>query len=244
MRLLVTRPEPDAHDLRAKLERHGHKVIISPLLEVKALPVRPLEPNNVQALIFTSRNAVRAAAASCEDDAFHALPVYAVGTATADAAKEVGFATVTTGPGDAHALLNLIIQSAQRDGGILVHLAGESLACDMVGALTQVGFRAEERPVYRTVAATNLSSDACNAVRRGKLDAVILMSPRSAETFADIAGAANLHEAVQDLIYFCISKSTADALGSLRPRQMQVAEHPNLKALISLINRISPQSVD
>ena len=61
MRLLVTRPEPDALKLRAALEEHGHEATVEPLL---ARLVRgsgnDFDLDGVQALIATSRYALRA----------------------------------------------------------------------------------------------------------------------------------------------------------------------------------------
>ncbi len=52
-----------------------------------------------QALIVTSRNALRALSAHRHLDKARKLPLFAVGEATAAAARELGFAEVTPGPG-------------------------------------------------------------------------------------------------------------------------------------------------
>ena len=62
MRLWVTRPELDAAVLRAKLVAQGHEVIIEPLLQIDFEDADPVELDDVQLLIATSRNAGRAAA--------------------------------------------------------------------------------------------------------------------------------------------------------------------------------------
>src|SRR6478609_3379311 len=59
MRLLVTRPEPDALKLRALLEEHGHQAAVEPLLRVSFDDADPIDLEGVQALIATSRNALR-----------------------------------------------------------------------------------------------------------------------------------------------------------------------------------------
>ena len=60
MRLLVTRPEPDALKLRAALEERGHQATVEPLLRVSFEDADAIDLDGVQALIATSRNGLRA----------------------------------------------------------------------------------------------------------------------------------------------------------------------------------------
>ena len=78
MRLWITRPEQDAGVLRAKLVAQGHEVEIESLLHIDFDDADPIELDDVQALIATSRNGVRAAAASDNADLARHLPLFAV----------------------------------------------------------------------------------------------------------------------------------------------------------------------
>ena len=62
MRLLVTRPEPEATRTAALLRSHGHDVIVAPLLRVEPVAEVAFGPGPWAALAFTSANAVRAIA--------------------------------------------------------------------------------------------------------------------------------------------------------------------------------------
>ena len=63
MRLLVTRPEPDAAQFKERLAALGHAGLVAPLISIEfAKGQIPL--NGVQALVATSRNALRALARS------------------------------------------------------------------------------------------------------------------------------------------------------------------------------------
>ena len=79
MRLLVTRPEPDALKLRAVLEEHGHEATVEPLLSVSFDDADPIDLEGVQALIATSRNALRAAEVAPLRGEARQLPLFAVG---------------------------------------------------------------------------------------------------------------------------------------------------------------------
>ena len=83
MRLLVTRPEPDALKLGGVLEEMGHEATVEPLLSVSFEGGEPIDLDSAQALIATSRNALRALKASPALAQARTLPLFAVGKATA-----------------------------------------------------------------------------------------------------------------------------------------------------------------
>ena len=83
MRLLVTRPEPDATALRAQLIAQGHEVLVEPLITIRFDNADPIELDGVQALIATSRNGLRALASSPAIEQARSLPLFAVGPGTA-----------------------------------------------------------------------------------------------------------------------------------------------------------------
>ena len=72
--------------------------VIAPLLLIEPATGVGLELDGAQALIVTSRNALRAHPHP-DLAAVLRLPLFAVGGATAKAATELGFTKVTTGPG-------------------------------------------------------------------------------------------------------------------------------------------------
>ena len=92
MRLLVTRPEPDANRQAEALAKRGHDPVLAPLLTIEFLNGVPLELAGAQALIVTSRNALRPLALHPDLDVALQLPLFAVGEATARAAAQLGFA--------------------------------------------------------------------------------------------------------------------------------------------------------
>ena len=99
MHVLITRPEPDAAALRAQLEALGHQVTVEPLLKIEHLPIASDVLDGIAGLIVTSRNGLRALAASAAFNAARELPLIAVGPGTAQLARELGFAHVVEGSG-------------------------------------------------------------------------------------------------------------------------------------------------
>jgi uroporphyrinogen-III synthase len=235
MRLLVTRPEPDATRQGMLLAARGHEPVLAPLLAIESATEMPLELDGAQALIVTSRNALRALATHRDLAASSQLPLFAVGEATAKAAAELGFAKVTSGPGTGEGLSRLIADALDPNAGALVHLAGETVAFDLKSALQAKGFTLRQPVLYRAVAATRLPESALALLNAGKLDGVILMSPRTAAIFAALVVR---HEALTQaarLDCYCLSAAVAQAVEPLKARAI-VAVRPSEEDILALLD--------
>ena len=235
MRLLVTRPEPDATRQAGALAARGHEPVLAPLLTIEAARDVPLNLDRAQALIVTSRNALRSIASHPELDAARVLPLFAVGDTTAKAAKELGFSYVTAGPGTGETLAHLIADSLDPNAGPLVHLSGETVAFDLKSALAAQGFAVKQPVLYRTVSATELPKDAARLLKAGELDGVALMSPRTAAIFAALVLRHGAVTQASRLDCYCLSAAVAQAVEVLKGRTI-VASRPSEEELLALID--------
>jgi uroporphyrinogen-III synthase len=112
MRLLVTRPEPDAARTAEVLRAQGHTVLVAPLMRTETIAADFGGP--FAAVLLTSANAARALAAHPRKAELLALPAFAVGARSAEAARDTGFTQVTSADGALGDLVRLI---APRFGG-------------------------------------------------------------------------------------------------------------------------------
>src|SRR5512146_1138627 len=100
IRVLVTRPREEAVALAARLEALGYTPVIAPMIAVRFLPDAVMDASGIQAVAFTSANGARAlAAARVGAEVARDLPAFAVGKATAAAARAAGFREIVEGPG-------------------------------------------------------------------------------------------------------------------------------------------------
>jgi uroporphyrinogen-III synthase len=242
MRLLVTRPEPDALKLRAVLEEHGHEATVEPLLSVSFDDGEPFDLDGVQALIATSRNALRALKSHPLRGAARKLPLFAVGRATATEGRALGFETVVTGAGTAEELVAHIVSVAESSAGLLLHLAGDKLASDLGAELESHGFRVLQPVVYRMRAATALTDEAIEQLAMGELEGVILMSPRSASIYASLIRKHGLTSMARRLTHFCLSEAIARRLEPLGAVPTAIAEAPRLEEVLALIDAAAARS--
>ncbi len=137
MNVLVTRPEADAAALAEELAARGHSAVIEPLFTIVAGPEAALDLSGVQAVALTSANGARALAGRT---ARRDLPVFAVGDATAAAARAAGFAEVESAGGDVALLAALIASRLDPGAGPVLHAAARRVAGDLKGRLEQAGF--------------------------------------------------------------------------------------------------------
>lgn len=239
MRLLVTRPEPDANVLKAQLIGLGHEVFVEPLLRPVFHELDPQEVDflEAQALIATSRNGVRALAQSPMLTAATRLPIYAVGPGTAGTAQALGFNHVLQGPRDAQALVGFIAEHADVNAGSLIYLAGERKAVDVGEELRHLGFHVLEPIVYSVVTADRLGAPIIARFEAGEVDGVLLLSAQTARTYARLMLGCRLSGKLQRTMHFCLSAEIAKALDILGSPPSSVPSQPNLKALLTLVAR-------
>lgn len=197
MRVWVTRAQPGADATAARLRQMGVDPLTAPLTETRLLPPPMLDLAGVAALAFTSAAGVRAFAHLAGAPP---LPVYAVGLATATAAREAGFTEVAHADGDGWALARLIVATPPK-GALLVPGAAE-LAFDLPGALAGAGVEARILPLYATAAIDPPPAAALSALASGALEALLLHAPSAARAL-EAAAPANPDVAVLALSPAC-----------------------------------------
>jgi uroporphyrinogen-III synthase len=241
MRLLVTRPEPDALKLAGVLEEMGHEATVDPLLSVSFGGGEPIDLEDAQALIATSRNALRALKASPALAQARSLPLFAVGRGTATEARELGFETVITGAGTAAELVAHIVSVIDPAAGLIVHLAGDTLAANLKDELEAHGFRIVQPVVYRIAPASSLSDETVEQLAMGEIEGVILMSPRTAAIYAALIRKHGLSASIRTLPHFCLSTAVARRLQPLGTLRVEIAEAPRLEELLALVEETATQ---
>jgi len=194
----------------------GLASVVAPVLIAHAIAA-DIDLAGVAALAFTSAAGVRTfAGASPRRD----LPVFAVGGATATAAREQGFAHVLASQGDVGTLADLI--AAARPALVLAPTAREP-AADLPALLAARGVAARSVVVYETVPA--------DVTAPGDIDAVLIHSPRAARIVADLITA----EQATALTVFAISEAAAAPLRALPFAQIAVAPFPDEASLLHLL---------
>ncbi len=232
MRVLVTRPAEDAKEIAAELAALGHEPLLAPLLEIRFRKGPPLDCDDVQAVLATSRNGVRAFSLRT---ARRDVPILAVGPQTAAQARALGFPNVRDAGGDAAALAGAVLDWAKPDAGVLLHAAGAERSGDLAAKLGAQGYRVRTVTLYDAIEAGTLPPAVRGAFQESSLDAVLIFSPRSARILADRLKDEGLVPACRKIAACAISAAAAEPLKALPFRSIRWASNPDRESLLVLL---------
>jgi uroporphyrinogen-III synthase len=97
------------------------------------------------------------------------------------------------------------------------------------------GFKVGQPVLYRAVPATRLPESVVSLLNGGKLDGVILMSPRTAAIFAALVVRADALTQAARLDCYCLSAAVAQAVEPLKARAI-VAVRPSEEDILALLD--------
>ena len=207
--LLILRPERGAIATAKRAEAMGLSPMIRSLFRVQARDWDAPDPAQFDSILITSANAVRYGGAAV--GLYRHLPVFAVGAATAQSARDAGFSIVVEGIGNAaDALLALGEAGHLRP----LHLSGEDRT-----AYPSLPFTITTRVVY---AATPVDV----SLPSGRY-AALVHSARAAARFAALC------PSPADVDVIAISAPVAQASGT-GWRSVSTAAEPTDNAMLAL----------
>ncbi len=232
MRLLLTRPRPDSEKLARDLTARGISSVIEPLLNIMVHEGPSLDTTGVAALAFTSANGVHA---FTERSSRRDLAVFAVGDATARAARAAAFKDVHSAMGDVDDLAQLLTKTLSPKAGPILHPAANQVAGDLARRLTNAGFTYRREVIYTAEKVSNLSTETRAAIARGDIDGVVLMSPRTGRIFTDLMIRSELADRAACMAVFCLSTAVAVSTNGLPWCRVQTAARPEQEAFMALL---------
>jgi uroporphyrinogen-III synthase len=236
VRLLVTRPEPDAERTAAALARRGHQVEIAALLRIESMTDAELGPGPWSALVVTSANALRALESHRRRAELLGVRVFAVGRRTAAAARAAGFRDVIAAGGNVQELAQHIRREERPGRAPLLYLAGQDRSGDLAADLAADGRIVATAVVYRAVKTDRFPPAVAAALAAGQIDGVLHFSRRSAQAYIDCARAAGLLDQALAPSHYCASHQIAEPLAAAGAKSLRIAARPEETALLELID--------
>jgi uroporphyrinogen-III synthase len=225
--VIVTCTQPKADAFVTRLRGLGYPAHAMPVLEAVGtyLPCPDLY-HRFSGYILTSMQALRFLPADIPKD----LPLFAVGDATAEAARSAGFQQVCSAAGDVNCLAAFI--QAKNTRGQLLHVCGVDLAACTKAVFEAAGLKVVYWPVYRTIKKVFdikafLGEPPCFFT---------LHSPKGAQVF--VAGLPQGVE-TQKMSLLCLSRAVVDYVPEINFGCVRIAETPDEKALINLLENFN-----
>lgn len=240
--MLVTRPQPDASDTAARLAALDIEAALCPLLSHQTLETSLPEARGFAALALTSSNALRALEERGVIADYLDLPVYAVGHRTAAAARDMGFATVTSAAGSFADLVELLAHAKLQ--GPVFYPAGREQSGDLARSLAPFGVMVIVTQVYAMNPRDSLPAEIVGELEDGSIDAVLFYSRRTADTFARLCENQLSRISRLELGMLCISENVAEPLVGAHFVRIGLADYPSEEAMMALALSYSRDQAD
>lgn len=222
LKLLVLRPEPGASETSKRAAAMGLDPLLSPLFAIGPLDWTAPDAATFDAVVMTSANAARHGGSQLK--LYRGLPVYAVGRATADAARAAGFLHVTAGEGGVADLIERLDPTHRR----LLRLGGAHLTPAPAPGLTVC-----ECAVYAATPAEALSPPAIAACRAGAV--ALLHSARAAALFGTLLDGAGVARGAVSILAISLEVAAATGPGW---RHVAAAPRPHDAAMLAAARKL------
>lgn len=242
---LITRPALDAEPFASEVAALGYEVLLDPVFDIAFYQGPAIDLSDVQGLLITSANGVRAFAVrmgATTKGVWGDLPVWAVGDSSAREAVALGFADVRSAGGDVEDLARLVAAEADPAQGALLHPAASKVAGDLQGELTRRGYRYRREILYDAKASEALKQTTLDALKNGKIKAAAFFSPRSAKLFCALAEKAGVTDDLAACQAYCLSPAVAEKLAGSSWLSVAVAAAPTRESLLALIPALNPRA--
>jgi uroporphyrinogen III methyltransferase/synthase len=237
-RVLVTRPAEQAGAWAASLRAAGAEPVRIPLIETRGVAGPDLGPAlaAVDAVVFTSANAVRHFAERAHPTGRETATVFCVGGATAAAAARAGFRdpVVPSARADAASLAAAIAESFAPAGRRFLVPHGSLTRDALAERLRAAGAEVETVCVYETAPAAFDGAALRAALVAGELDACTFASPSAAKQFAAALDPA-ARAAARRTAIAAIGETTAAALRRDDLAPQVVAPHASAQDLVDAL---------
>lgn len=221
--LLMTRPQAASERFADTLRARGLRfhAIISPLMRIEVTGPLP-DLSGVKGVVFTSANGV---AAWVSLGGGSDLPAYAVGAATARAARQAGM-QADSADGNVDDLRDWLL--ARKPASPLVHVHGQHVRGDLALDLTKAGLPCGATVIYDQVAQP-LTDQALAALAKEAPVIVPVFSPRTGELLVNA-------QINAPLLVAAMSEAVVKSLGALHKQELKVAQRPESEAMLEVVS--------
>jgi len=220
MNILITRPLIDAEDLMEKFFNFGHKIIHLPTLKILSANTNPINPNDFDAFIFTSANAIRNLKLVNTNKNLHC---FCVGSITEKIARQSGYTNTSSAGGTVNALKNLIMISDKiNKNSKIAYFCGDAISYDLDLELKKEGLKIKKVINYFSETITDLNEDNKKLIERYLPDLIYIYSSRSAESFITIVRNYSLNPLMTQSTIMCISEKIASIFRSQGWKKIEI----------------------
>lgn len=225
MHVLITRPLDSATLLSTRLKNLGHRVNIDPLIHIEPIVSESTSKPFLSpfgGIITTSQQGIRCVSNLTSQRDF---PLWCVGSASAEIAKELGFSNIHAASGSAQDLIKVVKETlTPKFDKPILHASGDVIRVNVSHALNDAGISTQRVVVYTTRESHSLSMETQSALKAGILDAILFYSPRTACLFQTLCRDIKLEGTCSSITAVCFSEAIKTELKDFPWKKIQVAK--------------------
>lgn len=235
---MVTRPEPGLSETVKKIQDLGWNVFPLPLMNIRCLNFELNFIESIQAIIFTSRQAVNYTYSLFAKQNVHyeLIPVFTVGDSTARDALSLGFKIVESAHKNADALNYLIRKKLTISKGSLFFPVGKRQGCQLTNSLEKVGFHVLRKEVYEVNSIDCLSSQFKKELKRKQIHTILFFSSETGRFFINLMPK-SLGDLLKNVHAIGISAKVKSILEYYQWKSIEIADIPCMEAMLSLLKK-------
>ena len=196
------------------------------------LQVESYVQQDLRLIIATSQHAVQALA---ESTTRRDIPLYVVGSASAQKAQAHGFRQVHFSGGTARLMLDDILHHYVPSEQPILYASGADTSLDVAAILRQEGYQATRLIMYEAQARPAFSAEFLQKLQQGAFSGVTFCSSRMAEIFAALAQKSGC-ESAKNLQVFALSPAVATVARNAGYVHLFTAKSPTLASLVDTVH--------
>ena len=213
MHILLTRSLEDSKDLIVKFKSSGFKVSNLPLLEFSKVSYKKINFSSLDAIIFTSPNAIKFLELK---NINKNILCFCVGSSTEKTARSRGFQQVFAADGNVRNLKELVEQNLKSKDKKILYVSGEIISYPLDKELLSKGYNVNRLVNYSAIHNENLDLSFLNLLRKDIPDLVYVYSENSAKSFLNLIKKYELVDYWMNTNLMCIGEKTSSVLNVIK----------------------------
>ena len=233
----LTRDHTDNLPLMDALFQARLTPLAEPLIEMSytSTDLNPyFKPPQRRAVIATSRYGLRGLILNLPT-LTRATPVFCVGQATGQTAKDLKFKQVICAEGNVESLLEKIIALENQAPQSYFYARGEDIAFPLAPTLQTHGIEVTEAVVYQALPRTQLTPPLEDKIKAGRIDRVVIYSKRTAQIFLQLMAEHGLMDCAPSLHVITISPQIAMCFENTPFKKVLCAQGPDVDHVMETI---------
>lgn len=230
MSILLTRPHIDNLFMEKKFRDYKIKTLSAPLLTISYNLPLDLDYQPYQGAIITSQHSLPSLQKVPRD-----LPLFIVGDATTNKAKELGFLNIYNAHGDSSDLACLIKEKCPDKLQPILYPAGKFIKQTIREHLK--AYTIHIYSVYEALPVIEWPEDILDNIRNGHIKWICLFSDRSAQTLLEILRENNLQKYMRTISLCSFSPSITRIAENLYWKKIVTCPYPNMMSFWEIVEK-------